>query len=135
MFPNNGPVAAMNSLRTFIALQGINAFPAVAQQAFSDLLTADVFTSITVGSERLYAGITELPDFPDKPAALQVLGELSQQYGLNNLNQNAQRGFELMTWTVGQVVEGGGDVPDPDVNPTYTFEEAPPPIDPPVPPV
>lgn len=133
MFPNNGPVAAMNTLKTYIATHGINAFPEPARPVMTDLLVADVFTSITVGSERLYAALTELENMPDRPGALNVLGELAQQYGLSNLNQQGARGWELHTWAVGEVVEGGQSVEDPVVNPTYTFN-AQPPIDPPPPP-
>lgn len=124
MFPNNGPVAAHNAVRNYVARVGLSAFPDDYQAAFETLLTLPLFDALTVGVERLYAAVRELADLPDRPAALLALGEAAQASAIAGLEGRAERRWAIQAWTLAEVGEPGVDnplAPAPDVETAFSF--------------
>lgn len=119
MFADNGPVGAAKALRSYIATNGLNSFPEAACMALSALIETTPIETIIIGSERLFAALVELEGMPDRPGALQALGEAGQQIGLHGFGGDAARGYLLMTWAEAELGEGAASTPE--VNATYSF--------------
>lgn len=134
MFPNNGPVAAQQAVRTYIATVGLSNFPEAAGDAFEKINTSALFETLTTGTERLLAAAVELPDLPSREAALRALGEAAQAAALAYLSGKEARWWAIQAWAAAEISDPGGEhlmAPQPDVDPDATFVK-PNPVEPPV---
>ena len=124
MFPNNGPVAALNAVRSYIARVGLNAFSEEYRPHFEALLTMQLFEALTGGVERLYAAVRQLADLPNRLDALMVLGEAAQASALASLEGKAERRWAIQAWALAEVGDPGVDnpaAPAPDVEEAFSF--------------
>lgn len=136
MFPNNGPVAALSAVRSYVAQVGLNAFPEEYRPQFQDLLTMQLFEALTAGVERLYAAVRQLADLPNRMDALMVLGEASQASALASLEGKAERRWAIQAWALAEVTDPGVDnpaAPAPDIEEAFSFIASAPPVLLPVP--
>lgn len=130
MFPNNGPVAAHNAVRNYVARVGLSGFPEPLQGVFEGVLALPLFEALTTGVERLYAAVRERADLPDRNAALQALGEAAQASAIAALEGKAERRWAIQAWTLAELIEPGVDnplAPAPEVDPAFSFNDPVPP--------
>jgi hypothetical protein len=133
MFPNNGPVAALNAVRSYVARVGLNAFPDAYRERFERLLAMQLFEALTGGVELLYAAVKQLADLPSRTDALMVLGEAAQASALASLEGKAVRRWAIQAWTLAEVTEPGVEnpaAPAPDVEEAHSFIKPPEPTPP-----
>lgn len=127
-FPNNGPIAAHNAIRNYIASVGLNGFPDDYRGAFQDMLGMPLFEGLTDGVERLFAAVRQLVDLPSRADALQALGEASQASALAGLAGKRDRWWAVQAWTLSEINEPGVEnplAPVPEVDSAFTFIEVP----------
>lgn len=124
MFPNNGPVAALSAVRSYVAQVGLNAFPEEYRSQFQELLTMQLFEALTGGVERLYAAVRQLADLPDRMGALMVLGEAAQASALASLEGKAERRWAIQAWVLAEITDPGVEnpaAPAPDIEEAFGF--------------
>lgn len=124
MFPNNGPVAAHNAVRSYVAQVGLTGFAEEHQEAFQALLVMPLFEALTTGVERLYAAVRQLPGLPDRPGAIMALGEAAQASAVAGLEGKAERRWAIQAWAVSEITAPGVDdplAPPPEVLETASF--------------
>jgi hypothetical protein len=128
MFLNNGPVPAHNAIRAYIAGVGLNGFAEEHRPAFEALLSMRLFEALTAGVERLYAAVRELPDLPDRPAAIMALGEAAQASAIAGFEGQKDRRWAIQAWAISEFAEPGVDdplAPPPEVLATASFHAEP----------
>lgn len=128
MFPNNGPWAAHNAIRSYIARVGLSGFPEAEQPTFERLLGLPLFEALTGGVETLYAAAREMVDMPDRTAALMALGEAAQAAAVAGLEGKGDRFWAIQAWALAETTAPGVENPlalPPDVEPAYSFAPAP----------
>ncbi|MBJ7446857.1 MAG: hypothetical protein JHC81_04920 [Brevundimonas sp.] len=124
MFPNDGPVAAHNAVRNYVARVGLSAFPEDYREAFESLLSMPLFEALTSGVERMYAAVRQLADLPDRDGALLALGEAAQASAIAALEGQAERRWAIQAWTLAEITEPGVEnplAPAPDVEARFAF--------------
>ena len=124
MFPNNGPMAAHNAVKSYIARVGLSGFAEDHQTIFEGLLALPLFETLTDGVERLYAAVRELEDLPERALALQALGEAAQASAVAGLSGKAGRRWAIQAWVVAEINEPGGEhplAPAPEVDEAFSF--------------
>lgn len=123
-FPNNGPIAAHNAVRNYIASVGLNGFPHDYRDSFHNMLAMPLFEGLTDGLERLYAAVQQLADLPVRNEALLALGEASQASALAGLAGKRDRWWALQAWTLAEINDPGVVnilAPAPDIDPAFSF--------------
>ena len=126
MFNNNGPVAAMNSIRSYISMNGINAFPEEARDHIQQINTMGVFEILTTGVERLFAMFLELDNMPGETTGLNALGEAAQAAAISQLEGKADRWWSISQWAATQLSPPpeGVPVPEaPEVRTEYSYNQ------------
>ena len=123
-FLNNGPIAAHNAVRNYIASVGLNGFPEDYRASFQTMLAMPLFEGLTDGVERLYAAARQLADLPFRDDALLALGEASQASALAGLAGKRDRWWAIQAWTLAEINEPGVDnplAPAPEIEPAFSF--------------
>lgn len=124
MFPNNGPVAAHNAVRNYVAAVGLTGFAEAHRDAFQALLVMPLFEALTTGVERLYAAVRQIEALPDREGALAALGEAAQASAIAGLEDKAERRWAIQAWAVSEINAPGVDdplAPAPEVLETASF--------------
>lgn len=122
MFDYNGPVAATNEQRTFIAMH-LGQIPEGARYRFLEILNAaSPVDAVVRGMESLYAGISEIDGFP-VAEALTPLGVVATAVAHGQYWGKAVRAFEIAAWAAYQInpIEGVAPPAPLPVDPAFTF--------------
>lgn len=135
MFDNNGPVAAQATMQTYIATEGLGAFPADVRDRFQALNTMPLFQALTEGTETLYAALREDIAIPNRPAALNALGAVATAACSAQLASEGPRWWGMVQWAANEITPApeGEPLPEPpEVKASFSFLP-PEPVEPPLP--
>lgn len=128
MFPSNAPVGAQAALKSYIANEGLGAFPEATRLHFEAMNAMPVFEALTTGTERLYAALREDVGLPNAPAALYALGSMAQAAGEAQLSAKADRWWAICAWAANSLApppEGVETPEPPEVDAAFTYTPPP----------
>lgn len=118
MFDNLGPIGAVNAVRRFL-MDHKSGYADVREKLITASEEVSAVPTLTVAAELLTAGLVEDKfSATVRPAALQLLGDVTTVSAAFYYAGKADRWNELAAWAASEL--NNGSFPEPTVDPAYT---------------